>query len=94
MPSDSYAPQPKRGVVLDETALREAAEEAVRASRLTQARVAEVVAEQIEGRDRVPSPSAISNAVRETGPKVAALQIDIIRALTGATITGPLYRVD
>ena len=91
---DPLAPAPKRGSLLDEDALRAAAAEAVKAARVTQARVAELVAERIEDRDRPPSPSAISNAVRETGPKVAALQLDIVRALTGATFSKALYRVE
>ena len=87
------APPPKRGTLLDESALRDAAAEAIRAAGTTQARTAELVAERIDGRDAPPSAAAISNAVRETGSKVAALQLDIVRALTGADLDGPLYRV-
>ena len=50
-------------------------------------------ADAVPDRDRPPSVSAISNAVRESGSKVAALQLDIIAALTGASFDGPLYRV-
>lgn len=92
--SDPLAPPPKRGTILDGDGLRDAAAKAVADSGLTQSRVADVVAERVPGRDRPPSPSAISNAVRESGTKVAALQLDILRALSGASLAGPLYRVD
>ena len=93
-PDAPNAPAPKRGTVLDYAALREAAAEAVAAARVTQAEAARLVAERVPDRPRAPSVSAISNAVREEGPKVAALQLDLVRALTGASFTGPLYRVD
>lgn len=93
MPS-VLAPKPKRGTHLDYEALRSACADAVDASGLTQARVGAAVAEATPDRNRAPSPAAVSNAVRESGSKVAALQLDILRTLTGATFTGPLYRVD
>ncbi|MGB3544050.1 hypothetical protein [Rubrivirga sp.] len=92
--SAPLASPPKKRAILNGDGLRDAAAQAVADSGLTQARVASVVAERIAGRDRPPSPAAISNAVRESSSKVEALQLDIIRALTGASLTGPLYRVD
>ena len=97
MPSSREPPAakpPKRGTVLDFDGLRDAAKQARAEARLTQAETAARVAEHNAERARPPSPSAISNAERETGPAYAALQLDIIGALTGARLTGPLYRVD
>ena len=88
------APAPKRGTYLDYEALRAAAAEAIKAARLTQAQTAARVAEHNPDRAKPPTVSAISNAVREAGGGVAALQLDILSALTGATTTGPLYRVE
>lgn len=94
MSTGPLAPAPERGSYLDYEGLRDAAAEAIKAARLKQAEAAAAVAEFNPDRKKPPTVSAISNAVRETGPSVAALQLDIISALTGATLSGPLYRVD
>lgn len=88
------ASAPERGTYLDYETLRASAAEAIKAARLTQAQTAALVAEHTPDRAKPPTVSAISNAVRETGGGVAALQIDILGALTGATFSGPLYRVE
>ena len=93
-PDNPNAPPPKRGALLDYDGLRAATAAAIKDARVTQAETAELVAERVPERNRAPTVSAVSNAVRQSGAAVATLQTDILRALTGATLTGPLFRVD
>ena len=92
-PPDPSARPPRRGTVLDFEAVRAATEAAIRDARVTQEEAARLVAERVEGRDAPPTKAAVSNAVRTAGPSVVVLQADILLALTGARLDGPLYRV-
>lgn len=93
MPPVPTSKPPKSGTILDSEGLRAACESAIAEARLTLDETAALIAERVPERDKPPSRSAVSGARRETGSKVAALQLDIIRALTGASLEGPLYRV-
>ena len=87
------APRPNTGTYLDPEALRAAVEEAIDASRYKLREVAEAVAELPQRDGSPPTVSSISGAKRQTGGSVYQLQADILEALTGATLAGPLYRV-
>lgn len=54
--------------------------------------IAEAVVAAIPDRDGL-TRSAVSNAKNSEGGGVAKLQADIIETLTGASITGPFFRV-
>ena len=87
------APPPDPDALLDYDGLRLAVDDAIHASRLKQREVAERVAALPHREGGPPSVSSISGAKRETGPGVLALQLDVLRALTGARLAGPFFRV-
>ncbi|HLA64079.1 MAG TPA: hypothetical protein VK610_06605 [Rhodothermales bacterium] len=87
------APPPKRGTVYALDELPAAVAGAIDAARYTLDETAAAVA-ALPTRARTPSRAAVSRAAKVSGPGVLALQLDILRALTGADFTGPLYRVN
>lgn len=87
------APAPDADALLDYEAVRKAVDDAVHASRLRQREVAERVAALPHREGDAPSTSSISGAVNNSGGRVLALQFDILRALTGARLVGPFFRV-
>lgn len=84
---------PKRGTFLDYEALRAETERVCDAYPGTlEALAAEVLA--ASGERETLSRAAISGAKNTAGGSVARLQLDILATLTGATFSGPGYRVD
>jgi len=87
------APPLDADTLLDYEGARAAVESAIKSSRYKLREVADAVAALPHREGGPPTVSSISGAKTKTGSSVYALQLDVLRALTGARFAGPLYRV-